>query len=65
MSKQTIAVNKTDVGVLIEALQMAANRHESMSRVTTGRFMHRHDVTAQRMRELRERLATEALERVS
>jgi hypothetical protein len=47
---------KQEIELMIEALSMAASRHESMGHVTQGRFRFEHDEKASRMRELRARL---------
>ena len=47
---------RNQIDLLVEALAMAASRHESMGHVTQGRFRWEHDDKARRMRELRNRL---------
>jgi hypothetical protein len=42
--------------LIVEALAMAASRHESMGNATKGRFRYQHDDKARRMRQLRRRL---------
>jgi hypothetical protein len=53
-------LTQRDIELIVEALQMAAARHESMGHVTTGRFRWRHDEHARRMRQLQARLGRHA-----
>jgi hypothetical protein len=56
-----IWIDKPDVHLIIEALKMAASRHESQSRATEGRAMAAHDKTAANMRRLRVKLQDQVL----
>jgi hypothetical protein len=47
-------LSNLDIAVLIEALEMAASRHESMARAQ--KFGRHHDLKAEAMRRLRLRL---------
>jgi hypothetical protein len=57
-ARTALPVNFTiaEIGLLLEALAMAASRHESQGHVTKGSFRAEHDEKARLMRELRERL---------
>ena len=57
-----VDLSTRDLELLVEALAMAAARHESMGHVTKDRFRFKHDDKAERMRELRRALASKALE---
>lgn len=47
-----------ECALVIEALAMAASRHEAMGRTVRGFFMRKHDEKAAAMRILRARLST-------
>lgn len=48
----------SECDLVIEALAIAASRHEAQARVTRGYFMRQHDEKAAAMRALRARLST-------
>lgn len=54
-------LTERDIDLIIEALAMAAARHESMGHATAGRFRWRHDEQARLMRTLRRRLSDQAV----
>lgn len=56
MSSTMTEFSVREIALLIEALTMAASRHESMGHVTATRFRWMHDDKASRMRDLRTRL---------
>jgi hypothetical protein len=55
MTPTTISLTAQERALIIEALEMRASRHESMSRFNT-RVSKPHDEKAAAMRRLRERL---------
>jgi hypothetical protein len=49
-------LSEREIKLIIEALAMAAARHEAQGHVTAGRFRRHHDDQAWAMRALRSRL---------
>lgn len=56
LRKQLGALNRLERALVVEALTMAASRHESQSHVTKDNARYSHSQKAEQMRRLRDEL---------